>query len=394
LYFRLTEALKRRFILELRHFWSTHPKYKDLVNNIQGKYSFDERPQHGIIVKTSGGNHVILSPDHYVGVVESYAYLTRMQNYPGVAIEWVREDPIAIQNNKGEFPSPSGVYYIELTGDEEFYIDPLYDVRHEQVTMLSQTHGQTQRPFLKGTLRLYEAPSGFLLIDGAGYTSDPQTGVITLTSPLTGGRWLSADYRYPGASSGPHVIYPMHANNTAIPGVVLAFGHRNGKGDRLAVVVQNTREAAALEYGGQWSLSLDFDVMARDVFAQQEILDFSVMYIMGVLRSRLSTEGIEMQDISLGGESEEVYDENGDDYFYNASFSLTVQTEWSIHVPLGPQIRRVLPITTAQEKSFVLLTDDEIAKVNTNIQLLESLGLEAVSDPFFTGRTETFETIK
>lgn len=380
--------------MELRHFWALHPKYKDLVNNIQGKYSFEERPQHGIIVKTSGGNHVILSPDHYVGVVESYTYLARVQNYPGVAIEWVREDPVAIQKNGGVFPSPPGVYYIELTEEEEFYVDPLYDVQHEQVTMLSQTHGQVQNPFLKGTLRLYEAPSGFLLTEGINYTSDPQTGLITLTTALTGGRWLSADYRYPGSSSGPHKIYPMHANNAVIPGVVLAFGHRNGKGDRLAVVVQSTREAAALEYGGQWSISLDFDVMARDVFAQQEILDFSVMFIMGVLRGRLSTEGIEMQDISLGGESEEVHDENGDDYFYNASFSLTVQTEWSIHVPVGPQLRRVLPFTTDQARAYSTLTDDEIAKVNTNIQLLESLGLEAVSDPFFTDRTETFETIK
>ena len=226
------------------------------------------------------------------------------------------------------------------------------------------------------------------------YTCDPQTGLITLTAPLTGGRRLTADYRYPGASTGPHRIYPMHANNTVIPGAVLAFGHRNGKGDRLAVVVQSTREAAALEFGGQWSLSLDFDVMARDVFAQQEILDFSVMFIMGVLRSRLSTEGIEMQDISLGGESEEVYDENGDDYFYNASFSLTVQTEWSIHVPLGPQLRRVLPFTSAEARGYSILSDDDIAKVSTNIHLLESLGLEAVSDPFFTGRTDTFETIK
>ncbi len=48
----LTEATKRRFILELRRFWQYHPKYRDIVDHIQNKYSFRERPQYGIILKT------------------------------------------------------------------------------------------------------------------------------------------------------------------------------------------------------------------------------------------------------------------------------------------------------------------------------------------------------
>jgi hypothetical protein len=85
----------------------------------------------------------------------------------------------------------------------------------------------------------------------------------------------------------------------------------------MAVVVHPIRQPVALEYGGRWDINLEFEVIARDVYAQQEIADFSVIYLWGILRSRLAKEGIEMTEISLGGESEEVYDDTGDDYYYN-----------------------------------------------------------------------------
>ena len=48
----LTVAVKRRILQELRSFWSLDPNYRDtLVPNIQGRYSFRERPQQAIIVK-------------------------------------------------------------------------------------------------------------------------------------------------------------------------------------------------------------------------------------------------------------------------------------------------------------------------------------------------------
>ena len=96
----------------------------------------------------------------------------------------------------------------------------------------------------------------------------------------------------------------------------------------------------------------------------------------------------------MGGESEEVYDETGDDYFYNSSFSITVSTQWSIHVPLGVFMRQVSPQTVAQSKLTAVMSDEEVAQQKNNIQSLESLGLETLRDPFFAGKTSTFETIK
>jgi hypothetical protein len=43
MFFFLTEATKQLIVRELRGYWATHPRYRDLVDNIQGKYSFSTR---------------------------------------------------------------------------------------------------------------------------------------------------------------------------------------------------------------------------------------------------------------------------------------------------------------------------------------------------------------
>lgn len=403
MYFTLTAALKRRFIDELRRFWSYHPKYRDdLPHNIQGKFSFKERPQHGIIVKTGSGTRVDLSADNYLGIIESYCLLTRVTGKAGLSVEWVREDARAIQANNGVFPSKPGIYYVDVqeeAGNLVFYVDPLLDVYHEPVSLLTDSTAQLQQPPLAGTLRLYEMPSGFKYVEGVNYTLDVDlsgnlTGGITLLAPMTGGRWLQADYRYPVESRGPFLIKEMHANNTAIPGVVLAFGRRAEAGDQFAVMVHDIRRQAYMEYGGRWDMTLEFDVMSRDVHAQQEITDFSVIYLWGVLRSRLSHQGIEITDVSMGGESEEVWDETGDDYIYTANFSVTAQTEWSIHVPIDGWMRTVAPLTASQAAQIAGMADGDLPGQDGNIKVLESLGLEAVQDPFWSGKMGTFELVR
>jgi len=396
MYFFLTEAIKRRFVLELRRYWMYHPKYRDIVDHIQMKYSFRERPQYGIVLKSSSANQVVLSADNFQGTVMSYIHLAKVENYPGLSVEWVREDARAIQNNGGVFPSSPGIYYIDLTSAAEFYVDPLLDATDESVTKVSDTSWQLQHSFLNGTLRLYEMPSSIPLEEGVNYTADPSTGDITLVQGLTGSRYLSADYRYPGTSTGPWAILENHSQNTAIPGVVLAFGRRMEAGDRLAVVVQDRRQPSALEYGGRWEINIDFDIIARDPYSQMELADQTVLYLFGVARNRLSTEGIEITNVSMGGESEEVYDENADDYYYNASISVTVQTDWSIQVPLTATIRRVTPQTSEQQAQVAAQTDDELADNTgqTSFHLAEGLGLQSLQDPFFAGRTATYEVIR
>jgi hypothetical protein len=406
-YYFLTESIKKRMIMELRRFWQYDPNYRDhLVKNIQGKYSFRKRPQMGIIVKNSSANPLALAADNFQGTISSYAVLNKVGNNPGLSIEWITENGLAIANNGGTFPTLPGVYYIaveqetvDIGGQPQdrlvFYVDPLLNVIDETPLQLDDFTWQVNSgKFHEGSLRLFEMPGGLTMVEGTNYTADPETGTITLVSPVPNGTWLSADYRYPVESSGPYLIRYNHTNVAAIPGVTLAFGRRVEAGDRLAILVSDRREPVALEYGGRWEISLDIDIMARDVHAQTEITDRTLMYLWGVAKSRLSSEGIEITNVSHGGESEEQYDETGDDYFYNASLSVTVLTDWAIRVPLGATIQRALPQTLEQSQAAAGLSDEELIGQEPNqMQVVQDLNLIRVADPFFVGRNKTYEKI-
>ena len=408
MYNRLTEAIKKRFILELRRFWSYDPNYRDdLVKHIQGKYSFRERPQVGIIVKGGSANPVQLSADNFQGTVMAYSYLQKVGNSPGLSVEWVSDDGRAIADNDGVFPTPRGIYYIAVEQEEVdiggqpqerlvFYVDPLLERIDSSPMQTGPLTWQLEDSVIHpGSLRLYELPGNLRLYEGTNYTVDNDTGEITLVEPLPSGVCLSADYRTPGESVGPFLIRENHTNVSAIPGVVLAFGRRVEAGDRLAVCISDRREPVALEYGGRWEMNLDIDIMARDVVAQGEISDKTVMYLWGVLRNRLSSEGIEITSVSFNGEAEEIYDENGDDYFYTGSISVTLMTDWAIRVPLGPGLERVSAQTVAQATAAAGMTDDElIANEEQGLQVVADLGLLNIRDPFFRGRNKHFEVIK
>jgi len=402
----LTESLKQRVITELRRFWSFDPQYKEIVPHIQGKYSFKERPQMGIIVKPGSASPIQLSADNFQGTVSSYVVLQKVGESPGLSIEWVKEDARAIQNNGGVFPTPRGVYYIEvlqekvdlggqIVDSKVFYIDPLLEVVNETPTLQDPLTWVLQRGvFHPGSLQLFEMPGNLKLYVDVNYTADPTTGVVTLVSPLPRGTWLSADYRYPGTSTGPFLLKEGRGYSQVLPGVVLAFGRRITIGDRMAVVVSDRRSPVALEYGGRWEANFDLDIMARDVVAQGELCDRTMLYLWGIARNRLSGEGIEITTVSFGGESEEVYDENGDDYFYNGSISLTIQSEWAIHVPLDSAFGHVSAQSIAQAAASAGMADDErIQNEEQNLQLVGDLDMLNVQDPFFRGGKATYEKI-
>jgi hypothetical protein len=63
-------------------------------------------------------------------------------------------------------------------------------------------------------------------------------GVITFLNPLPVGTTLYANYRWGGATMGPFDIpEPFHYNNTALPGVILAFSNQLDIGTRVVVLV-------------------------------------------------------------------------------------------------------------------------------------------------------------
>lgn len=402
MYYFLSGAIVDRTINDLRQYWAYNPEYRDdLVDNIQGSYAFRERPQHGIVVKMSGANRVRLAADNYVGKLKSYVALAGLHGYKSLSAEWVREDSIAIQDNGGFFPSPAGVYVIEMLEEDEpnrvwtFDVQPYYDVKDEAVAMTSDTEGMLQSSnFEPGTLYLVERPAGFLLREGIHYTADPNTGQITLTNPIPKGVFISADYKIKQPKCGPFKIRENRAHHKAIPGVLIAFGRRVDKCDKFAVIVTERREETAYVYGGRWDINMDIEIISRDVHSQREIADQTVMYMMSILRSHWGSVGLEIMDISLGGETEEVYDDVADDYYFNSSISMTVQTDWEVYVPIIGYLREIIPLTQAQMEVAGLAGNPELVGLS-NLEVVGDISkLRAIRDPFFLTLSRSFETIR
>lgn len=348
MHFKLTELLARRLVEELERYWAEHAAYPDLV--VSGKHSVRERPQRGLVVKIGGANPIMQAADQYRGVVISRARLTYLPDQPGAFVEWVRENPSQIPPG-GPFPSPPGLYWINLVesvtepGRFGASVDALLDVKDEPLRVVSGQTYRVSRPFLPRSCRIRILPWDYVL-EEREFTADPDRGLLTLHEPLRQNETALADYRYFAGERGPFAVNPNIPLTDAVPGVTIAVGRNLRAGDIVGVVVEPFRRATAMEYGGQWELTADIDVFARDVHNQREMADRTCMYLWGIARSRLSSEGIEITQISIGGDSEESYDDNAQEPYFTSSISLTCQTEWSIHVPLDLPIRKAEAYTT------------------------------------------------
>jgi hypothetical protein len=393
MYYYLVQALKRRLILELKDSFARHPIYEKVVPFIQNRFSFEERPQYGIVVKGSSANKVSLSADNFIGSIMSHVMLAYV-GAPVYPLEWVREDLACLKANHDKMPTPPGIYYMEIleapdtpqtTGS--FILDPLLTVNDEPVLRFItgiENEAQLQQLPVPGTLRLWENRK-FLLIEGKHFTID-SSGAIKLLTRSSPGSVLTADYRYAISSVGPIQFQWNKADFTTLPGVVLAFGKRARKGDKVAIVVYEDRVEAAKAYGGRTDASFDLDVIARDPMQMEEMADLLVMYLWGQKRDSLSSEGIEITDVSIGGEAEEIYDETGDDHFYNASLSIQVQADWEIHIPLPLTISQVTATTPEMDSAVVPSTSSTI------IGDVQS-PLFFATFPVIAGRNNNFERI-
>lgn len=398
MYYYLISSLKRRLILELQDSFSRHPVYQKVAPFIQNRFSFEERPQYGIVVKGSSANKVQLSSDNLIGEVQSHVMLAYL-GQPAYLLEWVKEDIPCIMNNGGVMPTPPGIYYFEcLTaptnpGDKgTFVIDPLLTVTDEPVMLFSsgiESSAQLQNIPVKGTLRLWENRNQ-LLIEGRDYSVDYTTGAIQFKVRFYVNSIVTADYRYAIDTIGPIEFTWNAADINTLHGVVLAFGKRAKPGDKIAVVVYGDRVDAAQAFGGRLDVSFDLDVISRDPIQTEEIADFAFMTLWGEKRSKLSTEGIEIAEVSIGGEAEEQYDETGDLYFYNASLSVQIQTDWEMHSPLPLTISKASIVSREAEVS---VDYERRTSQQSNLHLMPPSNLFFATIPVIVGRNDSFERI-
>lgn len=394
MYYYLIGSLKRRLVNELQDSFSRHPVYSKIVPFIQNRYEFTSRPQYGIVVKGSSANKVQLSGDNYIGTVVSHVMLAHV-GQPAYPIEWVREDRGRIRD-AGKFPLAAGIYYVEILdvpttaeGRGHFAVDPLLTQWDEPVLRFVsgvERHAQLQMPPAPGTLRLWENRQ-VLLREGTDFTVDYDTGGIELLYRASPGAVLTADYRYPTESVGPVEFAWNTADFTTLPGAILAFGKRARVGDKVAIVVTPNRVDTAHAYGGKYEVSFDFDVIARDPIQMEEMADLTLMYLWGEKKNRLEREGIEIIDVSIGGEAEESYDETAESFYFTASMSLQLRSDWEIHVPLPLTISQVTPTTPQQDAAAgpCTPTEDQIQEVFS--------GLFFQTSPVVVGRNADYERI-
>ena len=388
----LTNATKRRLIGDLRQILYEHPRYRSDSQNVVNKFSFKERPQRGIVVSGTSADRVGLSASDYIGRYSSFVMLTSYQDWPGTTIEWARENFALLEQyskRRDVFPSPPGAYLIEVQSIPDtarnvpgkFVITPYLTVNGEMLLIMSDPAGAeaqiSRQPLYEGALRLWLNGRRPLLQD-VDYSVDWESGRIVFMKQLPAEATVDADYRYVISKQGPFDFDFGKANVDAIPGAILAFGDRAQDCDKMVVAITDSRVDVAEVFGGKFEVHFDLTVFSRDAEDREKLSDY---VIHGVMNKKLAWgfEGLELLDISPGGESEEIYNAEIDDYYYDSAVSMTLRVDWESYVSLPIQNFRIEQTSQSEEQakgfadgSFVLdllrvgdLTD--IAGVSTTI---------------------------
>lgn len=394
----LTNATKKRVIREIRKILYDHPRYRQDSENVQNKYSFDERPQRGVIVNSTSADRVRLSADNYVGRLSSFVMQAPVENFPGTTVEWVIENKFLLEQysrRRDVFPSPPGVYMLEVQSlpDEGhgipgfFTLDPRLTERDEALITFGNQGQIARANVVPDSVRLW-VDGRHPLLAGVDYEVD-SAGLVTFLKTLPSGTSIYADYRYSVERQGPFQFRYEEANLDALPGAVIAFGRRAQECDQTAIVVHHTRTEVAEVYGGKFEVHFELVVFSRDAEDREQLSDYVVL---GVLerQNALGFEGLELLDVSPGGESEEVYSPELDDYYYDGAVSIGFRVDWEIYRPMPANIFRVTQSSKAEEQAHGLLSGDatsDLLKATDN-------PLDVAGVALVLGKDITYERIR
>jgi len=359
----LSSPIKKKLIHELRSILESHPRYRGDAQNVQNKFAFTERPQRGIILNNTSADRVRLSADNYIGCLSSFCMLAYYTDFPGTTIEWVRENSdllYKISPKRNIFPSHPGVYNISITEvpDEahnipgKFVITPLLTITNEPLIVFSSSGDfdaqLSHENIYPGSVRLW-LDQRIALLEGVDFIVENTTGYVTFLKPTPTGYSVSADYRFIIPDQGPLDFKSEEFDATSIPGVVIAFGDRAQKGDRLSIVVTDERVDTASIYGGKFEINTELIVFTRDAEDREKMSDYVIIKMLE-RQNDLGFLGIELLDISPGGESEEVYNEATDDYFYDSTISLSLRVDWESYIPLPIEVEAIRMTSKSAEQ--------------------------------------------
>ena len=401
----LTSATKERVIQELRQILYAHPKYRSDSQNVQNKFSFEGQPQRGIVVNNTTADMVRLAADNYVGRLKSFVLHAPVKNFPGTSLEWVHENNTILEGvspDRSVFPCSPGVYIVRIIElpdmarqiPGKFLVDPIITVLNEPLIFFTSSADQYARlsfpNVYQGSVRL-SLNNKRKLVPGVDYSvnyqAEDNTCEITFLQPTPAGDSIYANYRYELPTQGPYKFYQDWADTSAIPGAVLAFGDRTQIPDEMAIVVTGTRSEVAEVYGGKFEVTFSLVVFARDSLERERMSDYVVEKVLE-LQNVLGFEGLELLSISPGGESEEVYNAEIDEYFYQSEVSLSMRVDWETWVPIPMVIDRVDLTSEAKANQMGFLNE------NTPYDLLQiATELGMTTFPVKVGKKLTYERV-
>lgn len=358
----LTNTTKRRIVQEIKKILYDHPRYRADSENVQNKFAFDERPQRGLIVNGTSADRVRLSADNYMGRLSSFCMLVPAKGSPCTTVEWVRENFNILERtskDRSVFPSVPGVYSFEVNTvpDEARNVPgtvtmtPILTVSGEPLIMFGSTGDlDAQLPrsnIYPRSVRLW-LDGRRALVPDVDYSVDWETGAVRFLKETPPGSFVTADYRYVEPAVGPLQFKSEQFDVAMVPGVVIAFGDRAQECDKFSIVVTDERTDVADVYGGKFEMNFDLIAFSKDSEDREKLSDYIIMKVLE-RQSALGFEGIELMDISPGGENEDVFNPETDEYFYESNISLSLRVDWSIYVPLPAVVWRAEMTTLESE---------------------------------------------
>lgn len=399
----LTNATKTRVIRELRKMVYDHPRYRGDHLNVQNKFSFEERPQRGIIVNGASADRVRLSADNYMGRLSSFVMQTTVGAHPGTSLEWVKENSAYLEQfspDRSVFPTPPGVYLmriLSLPNEEQnlpgyYTLDPYLTVTDESLITFGFSPDLfaqlTHQNIYPNSLRLW-LDGRRPILENIDFRVDYEAGEITFLKSIPQGSTIFADYRYRIETQGPFPFKRESSDEEAIPGAILAFGDRVWKDDQLAIVVSPDRAESAEVYGGKFEVSFELVTFSRDAEDREKFSDY-VVYKILESQNRWGFEGLELLDVSPNGESEEIYNETLDDYFYDSTISLSLRVDWQMFVPLPIEIFRIENTSKQSEQTTGYLDGTSVSDLlDAESDISKIAGLKTV-----IGRDIGYERLK
>ena len=336
MYFTLSNAIKKKFVLIFQDILRQHPIFKKA--EVFTKFPDKERPKFALLIRSVSGSSQKLGLDNFGGTRQGYSSLANLKEISGNSIEWIRDD----RKNIKDIAAP-GYYIVRMIEEKSFVVDPYLLVDDEiiELRLLGQSEGAIiKNPPINPNSEKIFSTDGLDLKPNIDYTINYSTGEIYFTQSVREFD-LRIDYQSIGEQLGPFSIDYYTSNNIAIPGVTLAFGDRLKKGDEQVVIVEKQIRDIARIFTGRWNLSLDITGIAQDPDQQERLVDYAISIFWAEWQHRLTEEGIHVSDFSLSGESEDMELEIPEEYYYTGGISFTAETDWEMEIPLISEIRRM-----------------------------------------------------